>query len=185
MDAAPEEGDEASDDETDAECADDPCPVEGHYVDFFSTFAKVGPFKAQFALYYLSKFAHSRRVRMVATAELDKRLVAGWGTGAALGKICPDLQKELPHCQKDDSAVNTRRCTLLTAILYYSAFGEAMAALLRPQYKRMGVHWEMLHLEFVLCELRKAAARRTTKIYKRVTPNMLAIYEGHIVLPDW
>ena len=124
MDAAPEEGDEASDDETDAECADDPCPVEGHYVDFFSTFAKVGPFKAQFALYYLSKFAHSRRVRMVATAELDKRLVAGWGTGAALGKICPDLQKELPHCQKDDSAVNTRRCTLLTAILYYSAFGE-------------------------------------------------------------
>ena len=108
---------DANESDDDPELTGDPAPREKSegctYWEHFRTFPAVGPFKAMFALYYLERFALSRTVRLQAMAEGDKLFVAGWGVGMALGELCPSLAHELPQRQRDDSAVNTRKCTAL------------------------------------------------------------------------
>ena len=148
------------------------------------TFPAVGPFKAMFALYYLERFALSRTVRFQAMAEGDKVFVAGWGIGMALGELCPSLAHELPQRQRDDSAVNTRKCTVLVGILYHTEFGEEIARIVRPYYKRASAHWCLIHLEFVLCELRKAGSCGA-RIYNEPSSAMLQKYAGCTKGPAW
>ena len=172
----------------DAECQDDPAPVNADDRSLGMKFREspnIGPFKAQFCLYYLSKLAISRRVRFEALAELDKTLVAGWGTGLCLSKLCSALAPDLPKIQDDDSERATRKCTILLALLFYSKLGDAMARVLRPHYIRNGTHWDILHLEFVLCEVRKAAVKRAKKIRARPSKEMLRDYENCTFTPKW
>ena len=148
------------------------------------TYDKVGPFKAMFATYFLERFCHSRTVQLQAMAELDQIFLAGWGAGRALAAICPNLAAELPCHQRDQSAINRRKCTLLVGMLYYTMFGEAMAAIVRPCYKRASARWGMLHLEFILCEIRKGGSRRG-RVYRHPGAELIQKYAGRTREPEW
>ena len=80
--------------------------------------------------------------------------------------------------------VNTRKCTVLVAILYHTKFQEEMARIVRPYYKRASAHWCLVLLEFVLCELRKGDSSGA-RIYREPTSSMIKKFAGRTKLPAW
>ena len=73
---------------------------------------------------------------------------------------------------------------MLVAILYHAQFEEEMARIVRPYYKRASVHWCLVLLEFVLCELRKGNSSGA-RIYREPTSSMIKKYAGRTKLPAW
>ena len=93
------------------------------------------------------------------------------------------LRASLPLKQKDSSAHTIRRCTILLIILYFSAFGDAMMRILLPHARSHRVwNFSLLHLEFVLCELRKASCIGRFKLY---TNKALQFPAEKVCLPSW
>ena len=120
---------------------------------------------------------------------LETHIMADWGTGRTLAEIGQDcdsdgkLLKDLPMKQKESSANGIRRCTLLLIILYYSPFGDTMLNTLLPHARAHHVwNYSILHLEFVLCEIRKACCKGRTKQYTNV---VLSFPTRKVITPDW
>ena len=165
-------------------------PVEpGQWFNFFGGFPNVGPFKSLFCLYWLSTTARSETTRLECKHSLETHILADWGTGRALAEIAADrdpeglLRASLPLKQKDSSAHTIRRCTILLIILYFSAFGDAMMRILLPHARSHRVwNFSLLHLEFVLCELRKASCIGRFKLY---TNKALQFPAEKVCLPSW
>lgn len=138
-----------------------PWPESGKWHSYFCGYAGIDAFKAQFCLYFLSVFADDRAVSLQAEQELEQHVVGGWGTAKALCRFCPAVEVDLPAGRNKVSGAHVDRLTLLLVLLYFSKSGSRVAERVRPEAKKRRIRWSMLHLEFLLCEVRKGKSGRT------------------------
>ncbi len=94
-----------------------------------------------------------------------------------------DIQKLLPAKQKGAGPGAIRTCTLFVILLYYSPLGRRMMGKLAVLARSHGVHPHVLHLEFLLCELRKSARVGPAKKYEKHQP--LREEGVEVVRPRW
>ena len=67
----------------------------------------------------------------------------------------------MPAGRNKVSGAHVDRLTLLLVLLYFSKSGSRVAERVRPEAKKRRIRWSMLHLEFLLCEVRKGKSGRT------------------------
>ena len=130
----------------------------------FESFQGIGPFKAQFAVYMLDRTTDSLTTSLRCTGFLQKRLVAEWGVGRTLQIICNrgdhasvENPCDFPLRQKDSSVIRNRFSLLCTCLVFYSPLGKAIRQrIVRGLVAKSDFcPFTLLHLEFLLCEMRK------------------------------
>eukprot|EP00973_Karenia_brevis_P096270 12431440-Karenia_brevis.AAC.1 len=167
----------------------EPCQ-DSRWFNYFRGFRNIGKFKALFCLYWLSTCARSETVRIECRHSLETHIIADWGTGRSLAEIGKDadpegkLLEDLPMRQADSRGnASARRCTLLLIILYFSPYGDAILDVVLPHARSHRVwNYCILHMEFILCELRKACIVGRFKWY---THQVLPFPPEMVVVPDW
>ena len=90
----------------------------------------------------------------------------------------------IPLHQSDSSPKAIRTSTLFTILLHFSPFGARLLRVLRPFARKHGVPIvTILHLEFLLCELRKASTAGRAKAYPHAGP--VSYPADRVVAPRW
>ena len=121
-------------------------------VAFFCEARNIGSFKALFCLHFMYRLAITEECRLTCKLEMERALVAEWGTGLALGAIAgdapadvvPGLKQLLPSKQKEAGPAAIRACTVFAILLCYSRLGGRIMANLGALGRAHGVHVRIL-----------------------------------------
>ena len=161
-------------------------PVDGirTHAEYFKSFPNVGPFKCMFCLYFMAQLTESRSTQLQCEDELDRFFIADWGVGKALKHLCGSVNVPMKQA---DSLSTGRRTSIFTIMLFYSKLGIMIRDIGTRYGRPLRIKFTLLHLEFLLCEVRKVRDTRAARYRKAslLDPKLEELRRRVVVQADW